>query len=117
MILMPLRKHFKNNKSGFTLLELIVVLVILGILAGIILATFLGLPETAKDSANLATARTVYATAAAAEAQTPGANYTIEELVSNGLLESDPGPDFSVAYDPLIVSYKAANGDTLNYPE
>jgi general secretion pathway protein G len=40
--------HFINNRRGFTLIELMVVIVILGILAGLIVPRIMGRPEQAK---------------------------------------------------------------------
>lgn len=40
--------HFVNNRRGFTLIELMVVVVILGILAGLIVPRIMGRPEQAK---------------------------------------------------------------------
>jgi general secretion pathway protein G len=41
----------KNSQSGFTLIELMVVIVILGILAAIIIPRFMGEPDKAKQAA------------------------------------------------------------------
>jgi general secretion pathway protein G len=43
------RRRIKNNNSGFTLIELMVVIVILGILAGLIIPRIMGRPEEAKQ--------------------------------------------------------------------
>lgn len=56
------RKDIKNNK-GFTLVELIVVLVILAILAAFTIPTMLGFVEDAKGKAAIAEAREIYAAA------------------------------------------------------
>ncbi len=40
----------KNNKRGFTLIELMVVIVIIGILAGLIVPRFIGRPEEARQA-------------------------------------------------------------------
>lgn len=107
-------------KRGFTLIELIVVIIIIGILASIILAAFRDLPNRAENGANLAIARTVFSTAAASEATSAGAHYTITELVSNGLLESDPGPNFTLVYASdggISVTYPIKPSGTKTYPE
>ena len=43
------RRRIKNNNSGFTLIELMFVIVILGILAGLIIPRIMGRPEEAKQ--------------------------------------------------------------------
>jgi general secretion pathway protein G len=42
-------KRFRNDSFGFTLIELMVVIVILGILAGLIIPRIMGRPEEAKQ--------------------------------------------------------------------
>jgi general secretion pathway protein G len=44
-------KEKKNTEAGFTLIELMVVIVILGILAGLIIPRFMGEPDKAKQAA------------------------------------------------------------------
>lgn len=53
-----------RNKKGFTLIELIVVIVILGILAAVLIPRLSGFSDTAKKQADVASAKTL-ATAAA----------------------------------------------------
>ena len=43
------KRRIKSNSSGFTLIELMVVIVILGILAGLIIPRIMGRPEEAKQ--------------------------------------------------------------------
>lgn len=56
---MGLFKKMKQNKKGFTLVELIVVLVILAILAAIAIPTFNGYIKKAREKTVAAEARTV----------------------------------------------------------
>lgn len=50
-----MRKLFRRNKKGFTLVELVVVIAILGILAAIAVPRFLGSLDTAEENADQST--------------------------------------------------------------
>ena len=54
-----MKKLRRNRKKGFTLIELIVVIAILGILAAILIPQFTGFQERARENAILAEARSV----------------------------------------------------------
>lgn len=41
---------FKRNESGFTIVELLIVIVVIGILAALVLNTFSGIQERARDT-------------------------------------------------------------------
>lgn len=59
-------KQLKENKKGFTLIEMIVVIAIIGVLAAILVPSLSGYVRTAKESKKEANARTVYTAAQAA---------------------------------------------------
>jgi prepilin-type N-terminal cleavage/methylation domain-containing protein len=65
----------RNRRKGFTLIEIVVVLVIVAILAAAGIPSIYGYVQQARERANLALARSVYVavTAAASEVNTTGA--------------------------------------------
>lgn len=65
-ILMDIKKGFFKKQSGFTLVELIIVLVILAILAAFTIPAMLGFVEDAKSKASVSLTREVYTAAQSA---------------------------------------------------
>jgi prepilin-type N-terminal cleavage/methylation domain-containing protein len=59
-----MKKNTKKSKKGFTLIELVVVIAILGILAAILVPVISGFIETANQATDNANARLVYQAAA-----------------------------------------------------
>ena len=53
------KKKLLKNRKGFTLIELIVVIVIIGILAAIVIPRLSGFQSTARYKADIATAKTI----------------------------------------------------------
>lgn len=84
-------KKLKNRK-GFTLIELIVVIVIIGILAAVIIPNLIGFGDSAKKKADLATARTLATAAATVYADDPDA--AAEEYEATGAIDDLLPSDF-----------------------
>jgi prepilin-type N-terminal cleavage/methylation domain-containing protein len=50
----------KNNRKGFTIVELVIVIAVIAILAGVLIPTFAGITKKAEQSAALQEARNLY---------------------------------------------------------
>lgn len=120
-----LNKRLSKDESGFTLIELMVVVLIIAILIAIAIPTFLGARRRAQDRQaqsnvrNALTAAKVYYTDAQAFSDTPGDYTDIETSVTftsspTGALAAsrEVGIDLSVASntDAICVGSKSKSG-------
>jgi general secretion pathway protein G len=98
--LRAVRQNARQNQDGFTLVELLIVIVILGILAGIVVFAVNGITDRGIDSACKTDIQTVQAASEAYYAQNSAWAADIATLVSSGLIQKAPSSgDYTIAYD------------------
>jgi general secretion pathway protein G len=99
-------RNLRNARSdgGFTLVELLIVIVVLGVLAGITVFGVAKFKDDATASACAASAKTVTVAAQAYNAQKAKYPADVAALISGGYLDSDPGA--KVSYDSTTGTAK-----------
>jgi len=107
-----------HNRKGFTLIELVVVIAILGILALIAIPRFAGIRDRAEIQADRTTYKLVYDAAAVAyhELDSVADADTIDatSLVDDGYL--DKAPAYKQGPDPIVVVVAEDGAITVTEP-
>lgn len=118
-------KKARENKKGFTLVELIVVLVILAILAAILVPALLGWINKAKEKQVVVEGRVVMMAAQTAASanyskKTPSKDGDALAVEINEYIGTDATHNYTVvltANKVTSVTYTAANGTTVSWTE
>jgi type IV pilus assembly protein PilA len=104
-----MKTRTKKSKKGFTLIELVVVIAILGILAAILVPVISGFIETANQAADNANARLVYQASAMwfASNNTASASLTYTELgpfMGSGTMPTAKSQAFAGAFTSAVAA-------------
>jgi len=108
-------KSLKNKQSGFTIIELLIVIVVIGILAGLVLTTFNGIQQKARDTERQTDIKAIHAQVEAFWAQKgyyPSLTDLNDRTATTGFVAVNlKGLDAGAFQDP-----KGANGTLLAAP-
>ncbi|HSQ85695.1 MAG TPA: prepilin-type N-terminal cleavage/methylation domain-containing protein [Desulfobacterales bacterium] len=94
-----LQKLRKKNQKGFTLIELMIVIAIIGILAAIAIPNFLSYRTKGQNSAAMSAAKNFYNTAVAYFSDTTTGTTSVN---TNGAPSWTPDPNVIIAGGPLL---------------
>lgn len=98
-------RRIKNSRKGFTLIELIIVIAILGVLATILVPTMLGIVSDSQKAVNLANARSVYSVAQSIAVQWEVTDKTVSVTTSGTLSD----------FEKAIVENMGSNFNIRDY--
>lgn len=92
----------KSKQSGFTIVELLIVIVVIGILAALVITTFAGIQKKARDTERTTDVKAIHSQLEAYQAQF-GKYPTLANLQDNAWITSDnglKGLDAGATHDP-----------------
>ena len=101
----------RNNRKGFTIVELVIVIAVIAILAGVLIPTFAGVTNKAKESKALQEAKNAYT------ADLALLNGQVTETKAAGTAVGDEtlAGTFTVDATDGSYTYSFKNGDNITY--
>lgn len=113
-----------KKRKGFTLVELVIVVAIIGILAGVVAIKFSGAQKKARENADYANVSNIATAVYMAESEGKEGDdiKNIDKLVEAKYLSSKPKPqsvtgDFAVEEDAVSKELKVTAGGKTFYPK
>ena len=113
-----------KKRKGFTLVELVIVVAIIGILAGVVAIKFSGAQKKARENADYANASNIATAVYMTESEGKEGDdiKNIDKLVEAKYLSSKPKPqsvtgDFAVEEDAVSKELKVTAGGKTFYPK
>lgn len=107
---MKLLQNLKKDKKGFTLVEMIVVIVIIGILLAILVPGMFSYISKAKDKQIMVNARTAYINISTAVAELYGKNGVTADMVETVIKEATEDSAFTNTTNNKLTLTEAENG-------
>lgn len=115
--------NHKKRKPGFTLVEMIIVVTILGILASVAIVKYGKVEANAKKNIDYTNASNIASAAIIAMSEgIPSEQITVKNLVDKGYLNSEPKPqsvdgEFTIEVTEEGKNIVVKSGDTEMYPK